>query len=191
MVIQINTKFLIDAGLTCTQYMLLELLKARNNKLLRQYINIDGNAVKDLQVLKNLGYILKLDKTGYILDHKKIDSILNLDDNKFWEIFGMYPIKVYNGNVTRILRSSSPDAKEAKECLRKYKAKVKTQVKHEHVVKCLEVELAMRKKEKNLGFMQKLVTWLNQNSWEQYESFVVEAGNMNLTNTEEYGTKLI
>jgi len=190
-VIQINTKAMLEAGLTGTQYMLLELLKVRNNKVIRQYLDMDPSAKEDLLVLKTLGYILKMDKTGYLINHKQINQVIDLKDELFWEIFGMYPIKVYNGNVTRILRASSPDSKEAQECLKKYKTKVKTIEKHEHIVKCLNVELGMRNKEKNTEYMQKLVTWLNQSSWENYESFVNEAGNMNLENKESYGGGLV
>ena len=191
MVIQINIEAMLKAGLTGTQYMLLELLKVRNNKAIRKYINMDSRAVEDLNVLKKLGYILKMDKTGYLINHKQINQVIDLKDELFWEIFGMYPIKVYNGNVTRILRASSPDSKEAQECLKKYKSKVKTVEMHEHIVKCLNVELGMRTKEKNTEYMQKLVTWLNQSAWENYESFVTEAGNMNLENKESYGGGLI
>jgi len=191
MVVQISVEDAIDAGLTGTQYILLEMLRVRNNKLIRKYIDFDPTAKQDLQRLKELGFILKLDKTGYLINHKLCSSILDLEDNLFWEVFSTYPLKVYNGNVTRILRSSSPDAKEALACLKKYKSKVKTLVKHRHVMKCLQAELAMRKKEKNLGYMKKLVTWLNQNAWEEYESIATEAGNSNIINTEIHGGKLI
>lgn len=191
MVIQINTEFMLKAGLTGTQYMLLELLRTRKDKLIRQYIDFDPNGKKDILRLKELGFVLKMDKTGYLINQKEVSKVLDLEDNFFWEIFSTYPIKVYNGNVTRILRNSSPDAKEAKECLKKYRSKVKTVAHHKRVLNCLEVELAMRKKEKNLGFMQKLVTWLNQSSWEQYESFVDEAGSLNLDNTDSYGGGLV
>ena len=191
MVIQLSVKDAIKSGLTGTQYMLLELLRVRNDKLIRKYLDFDPNATKDLARLKKLGYILKMDKTGYLINQKQCSDVLDIEDNLFWEIFSTYPLKVYNGNVTRILRSSSPDAKEALECLKKYKSKVKTKVKHEHVVKCLNVELAMRKKEKNLGYMKKLVTWLNQNAWEEYEGIANESGSFNLSNTESYGGGLV
>jgi len=191
MVLQINIDFMLKAGLTGTQCILLELLRSRKDKLIRDYIDFDPNGKADILALKSLGFILKIDKSGYILNQKKVSTVMDLEDNFFWEIFGTYPIKVYNGNVTRILRASSPESKEAKECLRKYNAKVKNLPKHKHILKCLEIELAMRKKEKNLGYMQKLVTWLNQSSWEQYESFVDEAGSLNLNNTESYGGGLI
>ena len=191
MVVQISVEDAINSGLTGTQYILLEMLRVRNNKLIRKYIDFDPTAKKDLQRLKELGFILKMDSTGYLINHKLCSSILDLEDNLFWEVFSTYPLKVYNGNVTRILRSSSPDAKEALACLKKYKSKVKTLVKHRHVMKCLQAELTMRKKEKNLGYMKKLVTWLNQNAWEEYESIATEAGNSNIINTEVHGGKLI
>jgi len=191
MILQLDVERMIESKLTASQYMLLELLRLRKDKLIRKYIDLDPNTIKDIKVLKSLGYILKMDKTGYLINQKQCNKILDIDDNMFWEVFGLYPIRVYNGSTTRILRSASPDSKEAKECLKKYRSKVKTESKHRKVVKCLEFELNIRKKEKNLGYMQKLVTWLNQNSWENYEAMVDEVGSLTVGNTEEYGGGLI
>ena len=189
--IELNVDKMIANELTASQYLLLELLRMRKDNTIKKYLIVDPRAKEDLYILKHKGYILKMDKSGYIIDQKKCSALIDLKQDNFWELFGVYPIKTYNGNQTRILRNANPDSKLAKECLDKYKRKVKTEGKHRHVMKCLEFELKMRKKEKTLGYMQQLITWLNQNSWEKYESLIEESGSLNLDNTEGYGHTII
>jgi len=189
--IQIDVDKMIANDLTASQYLLLELLRTRKDNTIRTLLNKDKQYIQDIEILKSRQYILQMDKSGYIMNQKKLGALLDLEDSNFWELFSTYPMKVHQANETRVLRNANPDSKQAKVCLEKYKRVIKTEGQHRHVMACLELELKKRKKEKKLGFMQLLTTWLNQQSWELYEGMLEEVGSLNLDETEGYGHTLI
>jgi len=191
MIVQVNVENMIANNLTTTEYVLLELLRLRKDNYIKRYIAIDSKAKKAIYSLKSLGYILKIDKNGYTIDQKKCSRLLDMDESNFWELFSTYPIKVISGNEMRILRVADPDSQGAKKLLKKYESKVKTKSKHQRILACLNLELKMRKKDNSLKYMQQLSTWLNQESWEKYESFLDQVGTLNLTNNEIHGGKLV
>ena len=57
---------------------------------------------------------------------------------------------------------------KAKRTYERYVGKDKTR--HDYVIKCLKNELIHRKQSDSLGWMQMLQTWINNHTWEQYDS---------------------
>lgn len=79
----------------------------------------------------------------------------------FWET---YPIRV----GTRILKSKDINSKEAIEVKRKLNNYLKVPGNFDKLMKGLNNELILRKKDNSLMYMQMVVTYVNQMTWEKY-----------------------
>ena len=170
MIVEINTEQLIKEGLTSSQYVLLCLIWQNNYAEAALILQNDQGLVNSLPELVEKKFVLKLEKTTIIIDRKKVQALLELKDDFFWELYNTYPAKVFVKGGNRTLRSLSHDSWDAKTCKRKYEAKVKTLAKHEHVMACLEAELAERRRKRDgMAYMQNFETWINQSSWEKSE----------------------
>jgi hypothetical protein len=148
---------------------------------------------EDLKILFEKGYLLnyseELRVQDLIVSRKEIGKLFGYDESLFWEIFGTYPIKVSNGSGgTRALRPTTHKSALTKKMKKKYEKKVKTKAVHEHIMRCLQAELWMRRKSNTLQFMQQLDVYLNQESWYNYE-YLLEMSNEQKTNN--YGQDLI
>jgi hypothetical protein len=150
----------------------------------------------DLIDLKMRGYLLNDVRTAkyaenMIFDREKVNALFRADDSLFWEFFSTYPIKVPGRNGgSRILRSVGLDAKETLKMKKKYESIVKDNVVlHKHILKCLDAELFVRRKDNSLQFMKGIEPYLNQQAWTRYEDTLET---MTVTkNKPKYGQKLI
>jgi hypothetical protein len=194
-VLNIETETLIKKSLTLNQYAILYLLYTKNYNTLSNLIKDGKGYEKDVQNLINRRYLLSdlryddISKTFF--DKKKTKEIFSVDDSLFWEFFSTYPIKVPGRNGgTRKLRSTGIDALETKNLKKKYESIVKDRNSvHKHIMRCLEAELLIRKKENTLQYMQGMSVYLNQNSWTRYEDVVEQMDQRKIV--ENYGEKLI
>ena len=196
MLIEINVDLLIKNGLTASQYVMLKLLNDGNVNTFALYALTAGRE-EELQDLVTKGYLLGYNPEGDIntvtLAKTKVGELFALPDGYFWEFFGTYPIKVNKkSGGQRILRSSSPDSREAKICEQKYMARVKTLNQHKHVMRCLEAEMWHRRKGNDMEFMQQMVTYINQESWSKYEGLLELSSQVQAEKQKpKYGQKLI
>ena len=174
--IVIDIRECLSEGLTPSQYCYIRLLWEGRRELAKDLYYNDAGLRENMEALIKTGYVLFYSEdTGFSIDKKKCDDLFNFTKSNFWEVFSSYPIKVNDGaGGVRILRARSPDSKDAQTALKKYQAIVKTKVAHKKVLRCLELELENRKKSNSLSYMQQLITWINQRTWEKYEELLEE-----------------
>lgn len=189
MVIEINTKSLLEGNLTPNQFTILKVLFEKKLGIAKQLL-LANDYKKDIQILKEQQYLLQFDSKGFLVNDKKCKELFELPDTSFWELFSMYPMKVpaRNGGY-RTLRASSESAKDTQVCIKRYNNAIKSRELHDFVIECLEVELASRRKSNSMQFMQELNVWLNQRTWEKYAHMLDDK--TNLSTTERHGEKFI
>jgi hypothetical protein len=160
--IEINTDLLKQLGLTADEYVFL-ILTYRKESL------EDLKLIVDLTKLQEAGYIKIGEEDVVHLREGFLQYIASPFDRMWHGLLSTYPLKVYANGTTRILRAKDPDSKANQKSKLKYQKIVGTDVtKHEHIMKCLNRELQLRKQGNGLAFMQQLETWLNNHSWEKY-----------------------
>ena len=95
----------------------------------------------------------------------------NSFNKMFYELLSTFPLKVpsYNGTY-RVLRPKDPGANLNKVAKKKYFDIIKgKQGLHDKIIKSLNNELENRRNANSFMYMQNLITWLNQRTWEMYE----------------------
>lgn len=169
MVIEVNIGSCLSYGITASQYVFLNLLWQKKNNTAVAVLKNDPNLKESIESLQSKGYIVGSGKS-LIIERKKCNELFGLsDDDDFWEFYSTFPLKVGMGGSTRALRAQDPKSKNAKEARSKYKARVKSKAAHRHVMACLEAEIAQKKQAGNLVYMQNIITWLNQETWQLSE----------------------
>lgn len=163
MIIDINETKFINSGLNCNQWIYLS-----NSVIGECFPNtIHIGEIRDLE---SKGYIKILDdecsnivvKTKAIdLFELKGDSSLETMFKTFWNT---YPQRV----GARILRSKDTTTREASEIKRKMLPYLKVEGNFDKIMKGLQNELNLRKKDNSLLYMQMISTYCNQRTWEKY-----------------------
>lgn len=169
MVIEVNIESCLNYKITPGQYVLLNLLWQKKTNTATALLKDDASLRESIKDLTDRGYILKTG-ASFIIERKKCNELFGLsEDQDFWEFFSTFPLKVSSKGTTRPLRAQDPSSKNALEARSKYKARVKTKAAHRHVMACLEAELDQKRRSNSLGFMQNILTWLNQSTWQLSE----------------------
>ena len=169
MLIEVNIESCMEHGITVSEYAFLQLLWQKKNKTAALYLEVDPVLKRSMPRLSDKGFIIWNGKS-IMLVRPKCNEVFGLsDDTDFWEFFNTFPLKVSSNGTSRALRASDPASKNALEARSKYKARIKTKTAHRHVMACLNAELEEKVKSKKLGFMQNILTWLNQNTWQLHE----------------------
>lgn len=176
MLYNVNTLDLLEFDISANQYIALLLLHDRHyHTFIKLLENGQLCVERDLEELKNLGFIISwdspFDPASIIIRRDKVNMLLGLDDSYFWEFFDEFPTTVPNGKGgVRILRAVSRDAKRTLEAKKKYDKIVQNdRAKHKHILTCLKIEKIVRKTSGQEPYMNNLITWLNQQKWEEYE----------------------
>lgn len=163
MVIEINETKFLNSGLSYNQWIYI------SNIVIGECFpnTIHLGEVRDLE---SKGYVKILDdqcsevivKTKAInLFELKEDSSIDAMFKSFWE---NYPIRV----GTRVLRSKDINSKESTEVKRKLGNYLKVPGNYDKLMKGLRNELILRKKDNSLVYMQMIITYVNQRTWEKY-----------------------
>jgi hypothetical protein len=163
MELRISINDLKNMGLTLTQYVFLWGLY---NQAKIKYLEISQEG------LDSLIERLYLAKNGneYVLLENAIE-VFEPHKGLFNDFLNLFPTRVSNfSGETRILSPAGTDTVVGKKLKSKFYRITKNNVEFQkHVLKCLEQELNLRKKEGNLYWMRNCETWLNKATWEDYE----------------------
>jgi len=169
MVVEVNIESCLNYKISPGQYVLLNLLWQKKTNTAVELLKVDPSLKDSVKDLTDRGYILKTG-ASFIIERKKCNDLFGLsEDQDFWEFFNTFPLKVSSKGSTRPLRAQDPGSKNALEARSKYKARVKTKAAHRHVMACLEAEMDQKRRSNNLGYMQNILTWLNQSTWQLSE----------------------
>ena len=193
---------IFELNLTPNQYYILKLIHQND------YVTIQTKFPTfsyELEVLKKLKYILFVEyyqetensqpeiKT-ISFNKNKLDELFVPKQTAFWEILSLYPLKVQTSNGgTRVLHAVSLDSKENLALKKKYEDIIKGNPElHNDIVKCLKIEIYLKKNGNSLHYMQELKTWINQRTWEKYSHLIPTTTTPETEKTSvKYGEQLI
>jgi hypothetical protein len=152
-----------NRDLTLTQFVYLWGLY---NQVKIKYLDIQQEG------LNNLVDRLFITKNGddYILLQNGLD-LFEPTNGLFNDFIKLFPTRVSNTNgESRVLSPASADSISGKKIRSKFYRVTKNNGEFQkHVIRCLESELNLRKKEGNIYYMRNAETWLNKATWEDYE----------------------
>jgi hypothetical protein len=166
MIVEICTKSLKDFGITADEYLYLSLLLSGSHDAID-----DLELVVRLEVLQTKGLVKLGEETKDHIVRAKFSAPNTTPFDQMWsDLLSHFPLKVYVNGGLRPLRAKDPDAATNQKARKQYKKYINGSVaKHKEVIRCLKIELDHRKKGNNLGYMQMLSTWVNQQTWERYQ----------------------
>ena len=159
--VEISTETLKILGISADDYLYLHLLQHKAYVVLNSLnLNVDP------ELLQTNGY-LKMGQS--VEDHvvrEKFNAPLSTPFLQMWsELLSHFPLRVEN----RVLRGHDSMAKVNEKARLKYEKYIGGDVgKHLEVVKALQTELDIRRTGDQLKYMQQLVTWVNNHTWEKY-----------------------
>tara|TARA_R110002051_G_scaffold325315_1_gene427034 strand:- start:390 stop:923 length:534 start_codon:yes stop_codon:yes gene_type:complete len=119
-----------------------------------------------------------LDGNWQITD-KWLDLFAADFDNLFKELLEVYPAVVESPNRgRRVLHAKDPNAYTNMKAKNRYRKITNEKVtKHKEIIRLLQIQLETDKD--SLGYMQKLETWLNNYTWEDYIDINLDKSNKN------------
>lgn len=195
MLLQVDVESLIKNRVTIDQFLITQLIFEKNYTLLNKYLELYS-----LNDLKSL--FINLVRVGLVDDYNGKDEF---DINKiivkptfskvlaqgdfFDELVQVYPASVIRPDGTKdYLRTDLNRCRKiyAKITASKYAI-------HQNILECLQFEIALRRKENNLGYLKRLPKWLVSEEWKIYEQRIKDEGFEALLSREEdlgYGTNL-
>jgi hypothetical protein len=195
MLLQVDVESLIKNRVTIDQFLITQLIFEKNYTLLNKYLELYS-----LNDLKSL--FINLVRVGLVDDYNGKDEF---DINKiivkptfskvlaqgdfFDELVQVYPASTIRPDGTKdYLRTDLNRCRKiyAKITSSKYSV-------HQNILECLQFEIALRRKENNLGYLKRLPKWLVSEEWKIYEQRIKDEGFEALLSREEdlgYGTNL-
>jgi len=195
MVVDINTDFLINTKITADQYLLMSLVLADKQTILKDYCLVNNvtaeKILEDIAALHNKGLI-----EGFLMgsyDFKNIKPTAYLKqlfngDDLFKEFLEAFPLKVIRTDGTvDYLRTDQSKARMLYLANTRGKKSI-----HDHILKCLKQEVKYRESNGSLPFMKRMTSWLNSSEWESYEDQIDDLGSIAHKGEEVvYGTELL
>ena len=195
MIVDINTDFLINNKITANQYLLLSLILADKQSILKEYCltnNIDVvELTQDIKVLHDIGFIEGYVAGLYDFNNLKPTNFIKKlfgDVDLFKEFLFAYPLKVTRSDGTvDYLRTDQAKARMLYLAYTKGKKSI-----HDHILKCLKHEVNYREKNGSLQYMKRMTTWLSSQEWEAFEDQIDDLGDIAFKDNDlGYGTELI
>jgi len=169
MVVEVNIESCLEMSITASQYVFLNLLWQKKVNTAKSLFVKDQSLKDSIPDLLDRGFLIKTG-ASFVIERKACGRIFgSSEDQDFWEFFSTFPLKVSANGSTRALRALDPNSKNALDARSKYKARVKTKAMHRHVMACLNAEMEQKRRSNSLGYMQNIVTWLNQSTWQLSE----------------------
>lgn len=159
--VEISTETLKILGISADDYLYLYLLQHKAYDVLNSlHLNVD------VESLQTNGY-LKMGQS--VEDHvvrEKFSSPLSTPFLQMWsELLSHFPLRV----ESRVLRANDPMAKANEKARLRYEKYINGNIgKHKEVIKALKTEIDLRRSTDQLKYMQQLVTWVNNHTWEKY-----------------------
>lgn len=163
MELRITIEELKNKGLSLTQYIFIWGLY---NQVKVKYLDMQEEGLSDL--IHRL-YITKNGEEYILLENSM--ELFEPTTGLFEEFIKLFPTRVANiSGQSRVLSPASIDSIVGKKMKSKfYRITKNNREFQKHVIRCLECELNLRKKEGSLFYMRNVEAWLNKATWEDYE----------------------
>lgn len=191
MLINIEINELIKNRLTADEFLIAQLISEKNYDVLFSYLELYSRE----QYMSILESLVKKQMLEGFTDYTDIKDMavrsvftkILAHGDFFDEIIQAFPASVIRPDGTRdYLRT------DTHRCRKKYAIITKNKlVLHQHILSCLQYEIALRRKEGKLGYMKRIPNWLASEEWKSYEQRIKDEAIESLTNTDlGYGNNL-
>jgi hypothetical protein len=191
MLINIDINELVKNKLTADEFVLAELISEKNYEILNSYLDLYSRE-EYMGILDSLCKKRMIE--GYS-DHTDVKDItvrsiftkILTKGDFFDELLQAFPSSVIRPDGTRdYLRTAPTKSRQKYSTITKNKLVI-----HEHILECLKYEIALRRKEGKLSYMQRIPNWLSTEGWKSYEDRLKDEGIDSLSNTDlGYGNQL-
>lgn len=195
MIVDVNTDFLINNKITANQFLVLSLVLAEKQSILKDYyltneINVE-QITQDIKTLHDKGFIEGYVAGTYDFSHLKPTNYIKglfINDDIFKEFLFTFPLKVTRTDGTvDYLRTDQSKARMLYLAYTKGKKSI-----HDHILKCLKYEIKYREETNNMKFMKRMTSWLSAKEWESSEDQIDDLGQITYKDNDlGYGTELI
>ena len=193
MILEIDTNFLIQHKITAHQYLLLEYARADDYEGMKKYLQFSkeyDNIQKSLDVLESCSFILPITDPyptfRNLKPSAKYIKLMTFTGDPFDEFYELFPIKVLrpDGNYD-YLRVNKDRCRKLYHNITKLNKSL-----HDHLIKCLAIEISDRTNTGTLGFMKRMSTWLSSEQWKNYEDKEKSVSSINTERRSGYGTEI-
>jgi hypothetical protein len=195
MLVDINTDFLINNKITADQFLIMSLILADKQSIIKDYYLTNETDVKDIakdiQKLHDKGFIEGYVAGTYDFTNLKPTNFIKglfINDDLFKEFLFTFPLKVTRTDGTvDYLRTDQTKARMLHAAYTRGKKSI-----HDHILKCLKHEIKYRESTGNMKYMKRITSWLTNKEWESIEDQIDDLGNLEYKDNDlGYGTDLI
>ena len=188
MIIELNTKILDEfPGLSMNQLVFLSMILGKN-----QPIYQDVRKIVSLISDEDISYLISQElvtaiESGESITYQPTDKLISAvkPEKDYFDVFyDMYPVYVMRSDGSKsYLRAN------VNKCRHFFNTKCgKSSAMAEHLIKCLDYEIAKRMREGSIGYMMTMWNWLTRSQWEAIEE---EMQDTTKQAVNSYGTELI
>lgn len=187
MIIELNTKILDDIpGLSMNQFVFLSMILGKNQPKyqdVRNVISLISDDEISYLVSQDLVTAIESSESITYQPTDKLKSIVDPKKDYFDLFYDMYPVYVMRKDGSKsYLRAN------VNKCRHFFNTKCgRSSAMAEHLIKCLDYEIAKRMREGTLGYMMTMWNWLTRSQWEAIE----EEMQSEQQSVNSYGTELI
>lgn len=196
MILEIDTKFLLEHKITAHQFLLVKFASEGDYDAMKNYLHATDTYIhipQDMIALYNAG-LLKQGPSGNatfreIKPSERFIKLMAYTGDPFDEFYQLFP--------TKVLR---PDGSydylrvDRERCRKIYHNAVrKNKTLHDHIMSCLQYEVMDRKRNGQMPYFKRMPTWLSSEEWkvtsEKLKNYPVS--NSDSTDGKEaYGTEI-
>lgn len=196
MILEINTKFLLEHNITAHQFLLVQLASQGEYDAMKRYLKASDSYIdipKDMINLYNAGLIANPPSGNAtfreIKPSEKFISAMAYTGDPFDEFYQLFPTKVLRPDGSYdYLRV---DRERAKKMYHNIVRKNRTL--HDHIMECLRTEIQERTNTGQMGYFKRMHTWLSSEAW-KVTSERLDAGAVKNSDStggkEAYGTEI-
>ena len=188
MIIELDTKLLDEfPDLTMNQYVFLSMVLGKNQPKyqdVRKIVSLISD--EDISYLVSQELVTAIESSESITYQPtdKLISSVKPEKDYFDVFYDMYPVYVMRADGSKsYLRAN------VNKCRHFFNTKCgRSSAMAEHLIKCLDYEVAKRMREGSLGYMMTMWNWLTRSQWEAIEE---EMQDTTKQAVNSYGTELI
>lgn len=188
MIIEVNTKILDEfPGISMNQLVFLSMILGKNQLQYQDVRNVISLISED-----EISYLVSQElvtaiESGESITYQATDKLKKAVQPKkdYFDLFyDMYPVYVMRADGSKsYLRAN------VNKCRHFFNTKCgRSSAMAEHLIKCLDYEIAKRMREGSLGYMMTMWNWLTRSQWEAIEE---EMQDTEKQTVNSYGTELI
>ena len=187
MIIELNTKILDEfPGISMNQLVFLSMVLGKNQPKYQDVRNVISLISED-----EISYLVSQElvtaiESGESITYQPTDKLKKVVEPKkdYFDLFyDMYPVYVMRADGSKsYLRAN------VNKCRNFFNTKCgRSSAMAEHLIKCLDYEIAKRMREGSLGYMMTMWNWLTRSQWEAIEEEMQDTAKT----VNSYGTELI